>query len=58
MESKIAKIWSDYYQLTERDLEFLRIPIRSQFRGIYYGIYCGPLTNLKYDLIVLIIVSV
>ena len=49
MEDEIAAIWSSYYTMTERDKTFLRIPIRSQFHGLYYGIYCGPVTNQKFD---------
>lgn len=44
----IAVLWNQHYTVSERDKTFLRKPVRGQFSGVNYGIYCGPLTDPSY----------
>jgi len=51
VEDDISAVWSEYHKFTARDMGFINKPVRSYFEGIFYGIYCGPMTNTKYDLL-------
>lgn len=46
---QIRVIWEPVYTLTEKDKTFLRMPARSKFNGVNYGIYCGPLTAASHS---------